>query len=141
MFKSASSIKGGLAVAVPSEIKGLWELHKKFGTLPWRDLLQPVIDLCRKGTKVSIYLENIFKEIEESIKNEPTLAEIFINPETNKTFKRGEKIIREKLAKTLEIIAEKGADEFYGGEIGKKIVDDVNARGGILTIEDLKNYQ
>lgn len=144
MFKNNSqlSIKGALAVAVPSEIKGLWELHQKFGKLPWKDLVMPVVELCRQGSLVSLYLENIFIEMRQEIIEEPTLSEIFINPVTNEIFKRGEKIVRKKLAKTLEIVAAEGADVIYGGgEIGKKLVEDVRARGGILSVEDLMEYE
>lgn len=137
-----ASIKGGLAVAVPSEIAGLWELHRAFGTLPWADLVKPVVELCKEGTKVSPYLENILVELERSIREEPTLSEIFINPVTNRTLQRGEKIKRLKLAETLEEIAVKGASVIYGGGVmGRKIVEDVQARGGILTEEDLKDYR
>lgn len=135
------SKKGGLSVAVPTEIKGLWELHKTFGKLPWKSLLKPVIELCKSGSLVSPYLENVFANSEKQIKDEESLREIFINPETNKSFKRGEKIKRLKLAETLEILAEKGANALYGGEIGRKLVEDVRARNGILTEEDLVDYK
>lgn len=143
MFKNDPnlSIKGGLSVAVPSEIKGLWELHKTFGKLKWKDLLKPVIELCKTGSLVSKYLENVFATSEDKIKDEKSLREIFINPATNRTYKNGERIKRLKLAETLEVIAEKGADAMYGGEIGRKMVEDVRARGGILSEEDLIDYK
>jgi gamma-glutamyltranspeptidase/glutathione hydrolase/leukotriene-C4 hydrolase len=143
MFNDDPSLsqKGGLSVAVPTEIKGLWELHKTFGKLKWKTLLKPVIELCKNGHLVSPYLENILESSESKIKEEKTLREIFINPETNKSFKRGEKIKRLKLAETLEILAEEGAGAIYGGEIGRKIVEDVKKRGGILSEEDLKDYR
>ncbi|KAG5666824.1 hypothetical protein PVAND_014834 [Polypedilum vanderplanki] len=136
------SVSGGKAVAVPGEIKGLWELHQKFGSLEWKTLLQPVIELCKEGHVVSNYLQNVFGRNEERIFNEPSLREIFIDPETNKLYKEGEKVKRLKLAETLEIIARDGADAIYGGgEIGKKLIEDVQSYGGILTEEDLINYE
>ncbi|KAG5666201.1 hypothetical protein PVAND_017618 [Polypedilum vanderplanki] len=137
-----SAVSGGKAVAVPGEIKGLWELHQKFGRLEWKTLLQPVIKLCKEGHVVSNYLQNVFGRYEERIFNEPSLREIFINPSTNHTYKLGEKVKRLKLAETLEIIARDGVDAIYGGgEIGKKLIEDVQSYGGIITEEDLMNYK
>ena len=136
------SQSGGKSVAVPGEIKGLWELHQNYGSLKWKDLLQPVIELCREGHVVSRYLENIFRGSEERIFGEPSLRDVYINPETNHTYKLGEKIKRLKLAETLEVIAEEGADSIYGGgDIGALMVEDVQKRNGILTVEDLRNYK
>lgn len=144
MFKDnpKESVKGGKSVAVPGEIKGLWELHKNYGKLPWKVLLEPVIKLCRYGHIVSPYLENIFSSSEKDIYQEESLREIYINPLTNTTYRLGERIKRLKLAETLEVIAAKGIDAMYGGgEIGTKMVEDVRRRNGILTVEDLKNYE
>ncbi|KAG5666826.1 hypothetical protein PVAND_014836 [Polypedilum vanderplanki] len=136
------SVSGGKAVAVPGEIKGLWELHQKFGSLEWKTLLQPVIELCKEGQVVSNYLRNVFGRYEDRIFNEPSLKEIFIDPSTNHTYKLGEKVKRLKLAETLESIAEKGANVIYGGgEIGRKLIEDVQKMNGILTEEDLMSYK
>ncbi|KAG5666825.1 hypothetical protein PVAND_014835 [Polypedilum vanderplanki] len=137
-----SAVSGGKAVAVPGEIKGLWELHQKFGSLEWKILLQPVIELCKEGHVVSNYLQDVFARYEERIFNEPSLREIFIDPETNKLYKEGEKVKRLKLAETLEIIARDGANAIYGGgEIGRMLIEDVQKMNGILTEEDLMNYE
>lgn len=143
MFKDDPKLSesGALSVAVPGEIKGLWELHKAFGKLAWKDLLKPVIELCKNGSLVTTYLENMFKITENQIKEEKSLSEIFINPKTGRTFKQGDKIQRLKLAETLEVIAEEGASALYGGEIGKKLVEDLKARGGIISEEDLKEFK
>lgn len=139
---TSGSVTGGKAVAVPGEIKGLWELHKKYGKLPWRKVIEPNIELARNGHKVSRYLENIFRGAEDRLYREPSLSEIYINPVTNHTYLLDELIKRPKLAETLEIIAEQGADAIYGGgELGKKLVQEINERGGIMTDEDFLEYQ
>ncbi|CAG9810142.1 unnamed protein product [Chironomus riparius] len=136
------SQSGGKSVAVPGEIKGLWDLHQNYGSLKWKDLLHHVIELCREGHEVSRYLENIFRNNEARIFGEPSLRDVYINPQTNHTYRLGEKIKRLKLAETLEVIAQEGVDSIYGGgSIGTKIVEDVQSRNGILTIEDLMNYE
>jgi gamma-glutamyltranspeptidase/glutathione hydrolase/leukotriene-C4 hydrolase len=104
MFLNASSIYGGLAVAVPGEVKGLWELHQKFGSLPWADLIQPNIDLCREGVLVTKYLAGMLESYESELLKEKSLREIFINPNTNRAYKEGSKIKMLKLAETFEVI-------------------------------------
>lgn len=140
--KPEASTTGGLAVAIPGEIKGIWELHQKYGSLPWADLIQPNIDLCKEGILVTEYLASVMKSYENQLRNEPSLREIFINPVTNQAYVEGDKVKRLKLAETLEIIAKDGVDTFYGGgEIGRKFVQDVQSYGGILTEKDLKDYR
>lgn len=63
-----SSREGGLAVAVPGELKGLWEIHQKFGILKWEEVIQPVIDLAENGFKVSQYLSSIFVDRSDKVK-------------------------------------------------------------------------
>ena len=139
---SQASVTGGLAIAVPGELKGLWALHQKYGKLKWHDLIQPNIDLCRNGHTVSPYLVNIFSRSEQRILEEPSLREIFIDPKTNKSWILGQKVKREKLAKSLEIIAIEGADAIYNnGSLAKGLVDDIRKLGGIITEEDLLDYR
>lgn len=134
---------GGLAVAVPGELKGYYEAHKKYGKLPWKEIVMPIVELCRKGHKVSRYLEKVLKNREEQILEEPSLREVFINPQTNKTWKQGEVLRRLKLADTLTKIAEEGADALYSkdGSLLQPFVQDVQNFGGIITEEDLLKYE
>lgn len=77
MFNGNSELatKGGLAVAVPGELKGYWEAYKKFGgKVPWRDLVQPTIDLCKNGILVTKYLERLFASQLENLKKDKLLA-------------------------------------------------------------------
>lgn len=97
------STYGGKAVAVPGEIKGIWELHQKHGSLPWSDLIQPNIDLCREGIYVTSYFARILTSYERGIKSEKSMREIFINPATDSVYKEGDKYKRTKLAETLEV--------------------------------------
>lgn len=133
---------GGKAVAVPGELRGLWDLHQKYGKLPWKDLFEPSIELCREGHVVSVYLDNIFSRNEQSLFEEPSLREIYVNPMTNRTYRLGEKIKRLQLAKTLEIIADEGVDSIYGGgSLAKLLIKDIREKNGILTEEDLLDYR
>lgn len=66
-------LQGGKAVAVPGEIRGYQALHEKYGKLPWADLVQPTIDLCKDGYIVTNYLARVLAERKNRILNEPSL--------------------------------------------------------------------
>lgn len=135
------SVRGGKAVAVPGELKGLWELHQRYGKLPWSKLIEPNIKLAREGHIVSPYLEWIFEDASD-LYGEPSLREIYINPATNQSYKLNDVIKRPKLAETLEKIAKEGADLLYGGgPVAQELVREIKARGGVMTDEDLLDYR
>ncbi|KAH9382726.1 hypothetical protein HPB48_023282 [Haemaphysalis longicornis] len=136
-----SYVAGPLSVAVPGELKAYGTAHEKYGKLPWSQLVQPTIDLCRNGFPVGKHLAEKLQEKQDSILNEPTLKEMFFNNETNAVFKEGEILKRPMLADTLEQIAQKGADELYSGELGTKFVQDVQNLGVPITSQDLKSYK
>lgn len=133
---------GILSTSVPGELKGYWELHQRYGKLPWSKLFEPVIELCRKGAKVTKYFANVLQEEEDAIRNSETLAAIYINPATNELYQEGDLVKRPKLADTLEIIAVEGVDSLYGnGTIAQLYVEDNQNAGGITTYEDLLQYK
>lgn len=139
---STQSTRGGKAVAVPGDLKGIWELHQNYGSLKWKDLLQPVIDMCRNGHLVGPFLQEMLDSYESDVLGEPSLKEIFLNLATNKLYREGETMKRTKLAETLEVIANEGIDTMYGGgEIGKKFIADVQNFGGIMIERDLMDYR
>lgn len=128
---------------MPGEIKGMWELHKKYGVLSWKELFEPTIKLCRDGHEVTPYLARILSDfLGDKIYSSPTISEIFLNPETNKTWKAGDRIKRLALANTMETIANEGVDTIYAmGTVGRQLLDDIKRHGGILTEEDFAEYQ
>lgn len=132
---------GGLAVAVPGELMGYWEAHKEYGRLPWAELFDPAIKLCETGSRVTNYLAAYLVEKEPMIKKESSLAEILINPNTNKTWIAGDRIKRPKLAETLKLIAKHGPDIFYNGNITDKLVDEIAKFKGIITKRDFQEYR
>uniref|UniRef100_A0A336KBV3 CSON002119 protein n=1 Tax=Culicoides sonorensis TaxID=179676 RepID=A0A336KBV3_CULSO len=140
---TGASSEGGLSVAVPGELKGYYEIHKKYGKLPWSSLFEPAIKLCKEGIVVSPHLGKILKELESKILKEPSMKEIFIDPKTNQTWKTGDRIKRYKLAETFEIIAKEGADALYSknGSLIKDFVQDIKNANGIITEEDLTGYE
>lgn len=136
------TISGGKAIAVPGELKGYWDLHQTHGKLAWSRLFEPVIALCRRGHEVSKYLANILKSRRSVVVGSPTLAEIFINPETKDVYKQGERVKRLKLADTLQEIAEKGVATLYeNGTLARRMIEDIQRADGIMTVEDLMAYK
>lgn len=134
-------IEGARAGAVPGEILGYWELHQRYGRLPWKTLFEPTIKLCREGHWVSKYLAAALVSKESAIRNEPSLAEIFVKNDGS-LYKEGEFMKRPILGNTLERIANNEVGEMYdGGETGKMFAEDIQEMGGIITEQDLKNYK
>ena len=84
--KGRSSKYGPGASGVPGELLGYWEAKKRFGNpdIKWADLVQPAIDLCQKGIAISSALASALHRSEESIRKDPGLREIFIDPDTDK---------------------------------------------------------
>ncbi|KAH8245450.1 hypothetical protein KR032_010477, partial [Drosophila birchii] len=132
---------GAVDSGVPGQIYGLAKLHEKYGRLTWKSLFQPAINLCRQGIEVSGSLAGALVERKEYILRRPSLAEIFINPKTDNMYRKGEIMYRHRLVKTLEILAEEGAQAIYGGgSLGRQLVEDIQEVGGIITEEDLQRY-
>ncbi|KAF9049718.1 gamma-glutamyltranspeptidase [Panaeolus papilionaceus] len=129
---------GGLSVAVPGEVRGLSEAHKRWGSLPWSRLIQPSIDLA-SGWHVDRELGKRIPWYPDLMLNNPDWSAIFAP--SGRFLKEGELIRRTNLSRTLDIISKEGPDAFYEGPIADSIVRKAQATGGILTHNDLKNYK
>ena len=130
------STESGLAIGVPGTIAGMFAVHEKFGSLPMEELLKPVIELAKKGVIVTA------KQEERLIKyNAAIIKANGENSLLSYPFKEKDTIKYEALAKTFERILKNGKSEFYEGETAEKLVDYLQSKGGIMTLEDLKNYE
>lgn len=134
-----SKVYGALAMGVPGEIAGLHETWKRNGRLPWKKLFQPAIHLAKNGFIVAPYLANSITHSEKMILSDPGLRQIFAP--NGKLLKTGDICYNVELSRSLESIAEQGPQALYNGTIGKKLVNDVREAGGILTMDDLRNYK
>lgn len=125
-----------LAVGVPGTIAGVWEVHQKFGKLAWEQILEPVIQLALQGVVVTE------KQTERLTKYRPILIETNGKESLlSKVYTPGDTIRYLALANTLKKIQMEGKNAFYEGEIAKTLVNFLQQKGGIITLEDLKNYQ
>ena len=130
------SMIGALSVGVPGTIAGIFEVHEKFGSLPIKDIFEPVIKLAKNGVIVTEKQSQKIKENQQYFKlvnKTPTLFD--------KDFKTNDLIRYENLASTLNRIMINGKDEFYRGETASKLVKYIQENGGIISLEDLDNYK
>jgi len=135
------SLVGWRASGVPGTVRGLDLAHKKYGKKPWHELVHPAVQLASDGFAVSYALSTSLKS-----KNSNELLSKF--PESNRIFLRGgshfemDDVLKQpELTKTLERIAKHGAKDFYEGETAKRFAAEMAANGGLITLDDLKNYQ
>ncbi|XP_007557108.1 gamma-glutamyltransferase 5-like isoform X1 [Poecilia formosa] len=132
LLKSCAEDNGSKWIGVPGEIRGYELAHKLYGKLNWKDLFTTTIKLAREGFHIPLVLYSYLPEINET----ESLRKLFSYE--NGTLKTTRDIIKfEKLADTLELIANKGPDAFYNGSIAE---DLQNVTGGNLTLKDFESY-
>ena len=130
------SSTGGLAVGVPGTVSAIFEIHKKFGTLPIEELFQPSIDLANNGYLVTKYLEDELNE-----KRDDFIKLNGSNSIYSREYKSGDTITNKMYANTLIEIMNKGADGFYKGKVAEDMIKTISESGGIMTMEDLSEYK
>ena len=138
---NAANVVGGLASGVPGEVAGLLYGLDKYGSkkLSRAQIIQPSIDWAKKGIPVTVNLAKIITDAPTKINKVPAAAAIYT--QGGLPYELGDTIKNPDLAATLELIAKKGKDGFYKGDLAKKIVSAVKDTGGILTEADLANYE
>ncbi|MCY7296929.1 gamma-glutamyltransferase [Alteromonas sp. a30] len=127
---------GAKSVGVPGTIAGIFAMHKKLGTLPMKELLQPAIDLANSGVLVTPYFKHSLERVRSSIEKVSGTDTLL-----TKEYEVGDKVVFSALADTLSRIAKNGRDEFYKGKTAKMMVEFLQSRGGYITLEDLEKYQ
>ena len=135
-FISEKSKLGALAVGVPGTVAGIFEVYKIFGSLPLDQIFKPVIDLAKKGyvvTSKQASRLNQFKNIIKDVNLEESLY--------TQNYKEGDTLKNVALANTLIRISKNGRKEFYEGETTKTMVDYLDSKNGIITLEDFKAYE
>ncbi len=130
---------GAASCAVPGAAAGLGEAHRRFGSLPWRTLLEPAIAHAREGVELTegqAYLHDILDPILRHT------GEGHAMYSTNGArLVAGDRLVLSDLGQTLERLAEHGADDLYRGELARALSSHLRAHGGEITLRDLREYR
>ena len=137
-----ASINGYLAVGTPGTVAGLYEVHRRYGKLPWQEVIKPAIALAKDGFVIgdvatwrSLQTDQSYKQ---ALLKNPALREIFTH--NGEFYQPGDKLVQSDLAHTLTAIAQ-NPQSFYTGSIARAIASDMVKNGGLITLEDLKAYK
>ena len=129
------SLVGHKAVGVPGTVAGFWAAHQRYGTLPWQDLVMPAVRLAEEGFVVPDDLGGGMQMMQEWFDGKTNFGAYFGDMKAGEVFRQPE------LAATLRRIANDGPDGFYGGETAALIVAEMDRGGGLITLEDLADYE
>ncbi|MHC5353873.1 gamma-glutamyltransferase [Myroides sp. LJL115] len=132
------SINGSLSVGVPGTVAGMEELHKRYGSLPWKDVVQPAVDLAQNGFAITEQQAGELTKHAKDFEKYSSQSNVFSQ---NKTWQNQDILVQEDLAKTLKLIQQNGRDGFYKGQTADLIVQEMQRGNGMITKEDLENYQ
>ncbi len=146
---------GYTSVTIPGTVKGLHDALTKYGTMSWREVVEPAIPYAEKGTPMDSQLANIYNQppadyqppagyrpltAEDVLKATPGSEKIWYK-EDGSPYAVGELRPNKDYARTLRRLIDEGADSFYTGSIGREIAEDMERNGGLITADDLKNYK
>ncbi len=133
------SIYGWRSSGVPGSVAGFEFAHKKYGSKPWPQLLAPAVRLARDGFTVSEPFAAALNGTHSSLQSDPESKRIFLRD--GNPYKAGDTFKQVELAATLQRIAANGAKDFYQGETARQLAAAMEAHGGLISLEDLKNYK
>lgn len=133
-----ASINGYLAVGTPGTVAGMYEVHRRYGKLPWKTVVEPSVKLAKDGFVVSNRFVNAVKRRKRMVASNQEARAIFTRE--GNYYQPGEELVQRDLAKTLQEIAS-NPQSFYTGRIASAIADDMAKNGGLITNNDLKSYK
>src|ERR1051325_4688436 len=134
----SSSLTGHRSVGVPGTVAGMYEAHRKFGRLPWKELLVPAITLARDGYLLDGPRSHVIEREAERLGRFPASRAQFLVDGVAPP--PGTRFVQPELARTLQLIADSGAAPFYDGSIAHLIVREMARGGGLITRRDLAHY-
>lgn len=129
-----------LSSGVPGTVAGLAHALEKYGTMSWKQVVQPAIELAEKGILVSYDLSQNLKKRKAWLTANQATAEAYYKA-NGVPYEAGEVLVQPDLANTLKRLAKYGPKEFYQGETAKLIAADMKKHGGLITMQDLANYK
>lgn len=135
---SGKSSEGIFSVGVPGTVAGIVAAHQKFGKLPWAEVVQPAIEVARKGYALTENATQTLNRFQEVFAKHNTYRLPFT---ADSLWRHGDTIYQPELAETLERIRDLGKAGFYEGKTAELIEEEMKKQGGLITMEDLKNYE
>lgn len=144
--KGDAANTGWLTPAAPGTPKLLSEAHRRFGRLPWRDLVEPARTLAEDGYEVDSYAANTIAGEFDRLSAFPEAKRIFFKPSgapysSSSGYANGDRLVQPDLARTLRLVQEEGAETVYTGEVAELIARDMTKNGGLITQGDLAAYE
>ncbi len=127
-----------LASGVPGTVDGMVKAHEKLGSLTWTAVIQPAIDLAKKGFPITRRQAADLNSIKKSILERNSWKPVFVK---DSLWKEGDLLVQPELAATLERIRDQKRDGFYTGQTADYIVGQMQEYGGLITYKDLQDYQ
>jgi gamma-glutamyltranspeptidase / glutathione hydrolase len=134
-----ASTVGYRAIAVPGTVAGLSLALEKYGTMRLPQVMAPSIELARAGLELSYFESESLKSARKLLSRFPETMRLYLRD--GNYYSEGETFVQPDLARCLELIARNGPREFYEGSIAQLIVKDMQAHGGLITVDDLKAYR
>jgi len=139
---TTASTGGGLAIAVPGELRGLELAHARHGRLPWAAVVKPAVQLARYGVEVGAHLGHDISMLAGYLAHFEGLKTLLTKNHDNVTLlKEGDKMTNPALADTLEDVMKYGVDAIYKGARASALADEIQQAGGIVTKDDLSSYK
>jgi gamma-glutamyltranspeptidase / glutathione hydrolase len=148
VFDDFRSELGYTSIMVPGMVAGMWDAHRRFGRLPWREVLAPAIELARRGVGVAPFVHQFFTRVNQPgipsghrrLTTTAECARIFLQ-EDGSVYEVNQVHRNPDMANMLETLARDGGDSFYTGEIAEVIASDLEANGSYITRGDLAFYR
>lgn len=140
MFLKEKGVHHHRAVGVPGTIRGLEAAHKKFGKLPWAQLVAPAIRLASEGFILDSHHAVSLNKILAESKSFAELQRVFARLD-GKKWQPGDRLVQPDLARTMQAIAKDGPDAFYRGPLADMLVAEMKRGGGLITHEDLQTIR
>jgi gamma-glutamyltranspeptidase/glutathione hydrolase len=140
MFAKKAPLHGHKVVGVPGTVRGLALAHRRFGKLPWQDVVGPAVRLAEDGFVLDAHLAGSLNKVLGAAKDYAELQRVFAKPGGG-PWQKGDRLVQKDLARTLRRIAAEGPDSFYAGAIAEQIAAEMRAGGGLVTKADLAGYK
>lgn len=128
-----------LSVGVPGTVAGMEYALKKWGSLSLSEVMAPAIKLAENGFKVNYSLGKVLNVEQDNLRKWKSTRDIFFVD--NQPLQAGDILIQKDLAHSLRLISQQGSQVFYKGEIGQKIIAEIQQHNGIMTTTDLQDYK